>query len=57
VSNTRIEKEAYRYLKGYTDKAPISVLKKWDRHNFDLGYYRFKKKQITEKIFRNDRLE
>lgn len=33
--------------------APINIKKMWDRHNWDIGAYRLKKKQIIEKIIDN----
>jgi hypothetical protein len=30
--------------------APLSIIKMWDRHNWDVGEFRAKKKALTEKI-------
>lgn len=30
--------------------APMSLKKMWDRHNWDIGYFRAKRKALTEKI-------
>ena len=44
------EKEQYLYLKGFIDKVSIKLIKKWNRHNFDVGEFRALRKFKTEKI-------
>lgn len=54
MSKNRKERQAYAYLYGNIDKVDISVLKKWNRHNFDVGEFRALRKHKTEVIMNNE---
>jgi len=54
MSKNRKERQAYAYLHGNIDKVDISVLKKWNRHNFDIGDFRALRKQKTERIMNKE---
>ena len=48
------ERQAYLYLHGLIDKVSIQLLKKWNRHNFDVGEFRALRKYKTEKILNKE---
>ncbi len=50
MSKNYKEIESYKYLKGFTNKVSIKLIKKWNRHNWDVGEFRALKKFKTEKI-------
>lgn len=54
MGKTYIQKSDRKYILGLIEKPPINLLKKYNRHNFDLGLFRSKKKKLTEKIINKD---
>lgn len=54
MSKNRKERQAYAYLHGKIDKVDISVLKKWARHNFDIGEFKALKKKKLERIINRE---
>jgi len=54
MSKNRKERQAYAYLQGNINKVDISVLKKWNRQNFDVGEFRALRKQKTERIMNKE---
>lgn len=43
-----IEGKCRNGILDYKD-VPINVLKKWNRYNFDIGFYKYKKRKLLEK--------
>jgi hypothetical protein len=50
MSKNYKEIESYKYLKGLTNKVSIKLIKKWNRHNWDVGEFRALRKEKLEKI-------
>lgn len=48
------QRKAYAYLHGLSDSVPISVIKKWNRHNFDKGMFLALKKAKIERILKRE---
>ncbi len=51
MSDTRINKENMKFMKGLIDKVSNTLQRKWDRHNFENG--KFKNKR-NKKRYEND---
>jgi len=58
MSKNYKEIESYKYLKGLTNKVSIKLIKKWNRHNWDIGEFRalrkFKTEKILDKLFKEE---
>lgn len=58
MSKNYKEIESYKYLKGFTNKVSIKLIKKWNRHNWDIGEFRalrkFKTEKILDKLFKEE---
>ena len=54
MSKNYKEIEAYKYLKGFTNKVSINIIKKWNRNNWDIGEFRALKKEKLEKIMNKE---
>lgn len=54
MSNTHTHKIEGKFKNGLIEVAlvPVNVLKKWNRHNFDIGYFRNErnKKRYNEPV-------